>query len=170
MINNEIKISNDDLFFNLPDIFRKELITNNRKKIQLAASHMIKKIECGEFIEAECPVTHRFSKGIYLREIFMPKGTRIIGKIHASEHFNVILTGEVTVITAEGVERIKAPHTFISKAGVQKIVVIHEDCKWQTLHVTDETDLEKIEEEVIAKDYDQLIVDDLLNEIKEITT
>ena len=94
----------------------------------------------------------------------MPKGTPIIGKIHATEHFNILLTGRVTVLTAEGVEEITAPHTFISKAGVQKVVYIHEDCIWQTVHVTDKTDLEEIEKEVICEDYDHLLIDGLLSQ------
>lgn len=140
------------------------MIADNRKVIGDTAKLLLEKIESGELESAECPVTHRFTNGIYLREIFMPKGTRIIGKIHATEHFNVLLTGKVTVITAEGSEYIEAPYTFISKAGVQKVVVIHEDCQWQTLHVTDKTDLEEIEKEVIVEDYDQLLIDGLLSQ------
>lgn len=154
--------------FAVSELYRKEAITNNRKIIQETAEDLKSMILSGELVEADCPVTHRFSDGIYLREILMPKGTRIIGKIHATEHFNVLLTGKVTVITAEGSEYIEAPYTFISKAGVQKVVVIHEDCQWQTLHVTDKTDLEEIEKDVIVEGYDQLIVDGLLNKSKRI--
>ncbi len=141
-------------------------IKSNRDVIQNAAKAMIEKIESGEMVEQECPVIHRFSPGLYLREILMPKGTRIIGKIHATEHFNVVLTGSCTVITAEGREEITAPHTFISKAGVQKVVIVHEDCQWQTLHVTDKTDLDEIEKDVIVEDYDQLLIDGLLSQLK----
>lgn len=140
-------------------------ISENRKCISDMADLLIEKISNGELISQDCPVKHRFTPGCYLREIFMPKGTRIIGKIHATEHFNIVLTGRVTVITAEGQEEIKAPHTFISKAGVQKIVIIHEDCTWQTVHVTNETNLDKIEKEVIVEDYDQLIADSLLTKV-----
>lgn len=143
-----------------------ESINYNRGVIQGAAEMLKDKISKGELVEQECPVTHRFSPGLYLREILMPKGTRIIGKIHSTEHFNVVLTGKCTVITAEGIEEIEAPHTFISKAGVQKVVVVHEDCQWQTLHVTDKTDIDEIEKEVIVEDYDQLLVDGLLNAVK----
>lgn len=143
-------------------------IKKNRGIIGDAAQALIAGIESGDLQEQECPVTHRFTDGIYLREIFMPKGTRIIGKIHATEHFNVVLTGNCTVITAEGIEEIKAPYTFVSKAGVQKVVVVHEDCQWQTLHVTDKTDLEEIEKEVIVEDYDSLINDGLLDNIKRL--
>ena len=138
-------------------------ITHNRQVIQSTAKNMMDMISSGDLVEAECPVTHRFSDGIYLREILMPKGTRIIGKIHSTEHFNVILTGSVTIITAEETIEAKAPYTFISRAGVQKVVIIHEACQWQTLHVTNKTDLEEIEKDVIVDSYDELLVDELLN-------
>jgi len=139
-------------------------ITNNRDDIGDLAIAMRDKIESGELVEQECPVTHRFAPGCYLREILMPAGTRIVGKIHATEHFNILLTGFVTVITAEGSEDIKAPHTFISKAGVQKVVVVHEDCRWQTVHVTNSTDLNEIEKEVIVENYNDLLTDDLITQ------
>lgn len=139
-------------------------ITKNRNTILGMADLLLEKIECGELMAQDCPVTHRFTPGCYLREILMPKGTRIIGKIHATEHFNILLTGRVTVLTAEGVEEITAPYTFVSKAGVQKVVYIHEDCIWQTVHVTDKTDLEEIEKEVICEDYDHLLIDGLLSQ------
>jgi len=139
-------------------------ITKNRNTILGMADLLLAKIAAGELLAQDCPVTHRFTPGCYLREILMPKGTRIIGKIHATEHFNILLTGRVTVLTAEGVEEITAPHTFISKAGVQKVVYIHEDCIWQTVHVTDKTDLEEIEKEVICEDYDHLLIDGLLSQ------
>ncbi len=96
----------------------------------------------------------------------MPKGTRIIGKIHATEHFNVVLTGRCTVITVEGIMEIEAPYTFTSKAGIQKVVIVHDDCQWQTLHVTNKTEIDEIEKEVIAEDYDQLQVDDIMGTVK----
>ena len=141
-------------------------ISKARDLIHSTAMKMKEMISNGDIAEAECPVTHRFSKGIYLREIFMPAGTRIIGKIHATEHFNVLLTGRVTVLTPEGKEEITAPYTFVSKAGVQKVVSVHEDCIWQTLHVTDKTSIDEIESEVIAKDYDSLKTDGLLKTLE----
>jgi hypothetical protein len=157
---------NTELVYDYHEKVKIEAIKSNRDIIQGAAKGLIEGIKSGDILEQECPVTHRFSDGIYLREILMPKGTHIVGKIHATEHFNVVLTGKCTVITAEGITEITAPYTFISKAGVQKVVVVHEDCQWQTLHVTDKTNLDEIEKEVIVEDYDQLLVDGLLDNIK----
>ena len=41
----------------------------------------------------DLPVTHRFTPGLYSREIFMPKGTFVTSKIHKTEHPLVILSG-----------------------------------------------------------------------------
>lgn len=138
-------------------------IKDRRDKIQLLAKEMQK------LPQVECPVIHRFSPGCYLREIFMPKDTYVIGKIHATEHFNIILKGKVTVITAEGQEVFEAPHTFVSEAGVQKVVYMHEDCIWQTVHVTDKTDIDEIEKDVIVESYDQLLIDGLIEKAKRLS-
>lgn len=113
----------------------------------------------------EAPVVHRFSPGLYLRQITMPKGSLVVGKIHATEHFNIIMSGRVTVATAEGVEHYKAGDIFVSKAGIQKAVYNHEECVWLTTHVTDETDLNLIEKEVIAESYETLKNDGLLQSL-----
>jgi len=116
----------------------------------------------GDFEQEECPVKHHFAPGVYIREIFMPKGACVIGKIHATEHFNIILKGRVSVICGDKTETFEAPYTFVSEAGIQKIVYMHEDCIWQTVHITDKTDLEEIEADVIALNYDDL--DNRLNQ------
>lgn len=118
--------------------------------------------------QTECPVIHRFAPGCYLREILMPRDTYVIGKIHSTEHFNIISQGKVTVITAEGQETYEAPCTFVSKGGVQKVVYMHTDCIWSTVHVTDKTDLKEIEQDVIVESYDQLEIDGLLEQAKRL--
>ena len=111
--------------------------------------------------QLDAPVTHHFSKGVYAREIFMPKGMLIVGKIHKTRHLNIISQGKCTVITPVRKLEIEAPHTFESFEGEQKVVLMHEDTVWTTIHLTDETDLDKIEAECISPDYD----DDLINKL-----
>lgn len=123
--------------------------------------------EVGNLPPVDCPVTHRFAPGVYLREIFMPKGTIVVGKIHKTEHFNVLVSGRCTVFTVEGMSHHEAPDTFISAAGIQKVVVMHDDCQWQTIHVTDKTDIDEIEKEVIAEDYDQVDIEALTKKVLE---
>lgn len=105
-----------------------------------------------------CPLKHSFAPGVYVREIFIPKGTVLTGKIHRHEHPNFLMKGEVIVVTEfGGREHLKAPMSMISKAGTKRAVYAIEDTVWITVHLTNETDLKKIEDEIIAPTYDALI-------------
>ena len=103
------------------------------------------------------PIKHTFTDGAYVREMSIPAGHLIVGKIHRHEHLNFISKGRVTVITEEGgVEELTAPVTLISPAGVKRLLFTHEDTVWTVVHVTNERDLDKIEETVIAKTYTEM--------------
>lgn len=102
--------------------------------------------------QVEIPPVHHFSKGIYAREILIPAGTLLTGKIHKTEHLNIISKGLIAVWTeAEGVKRIKAPFSFVAKPGTRRVGYALEDTVWTTIHGTDETDLAKLEETLIEK-------------------
>lgn len=106
------------------------------------------------------PLNHHFSKDVYAREMFIPAGCLVVGKIHKHENLNIMSKGDITVISIDGVKRIKAPATFVSSPGVKRIGFAHEDTIWTTIHGTPERDLEKIEEQFIAKDYSEVIEGD----------
>lgn len=101
--------------------------------------------------QVEMPLTHRFAPGVYFREIFMPAGTFVIGHEHKTEHFNVVLSGRALVLIEGKTEEIKAPCVFLSGAGVRKVLLIEEDMRWVTIHATHETDITKLELELIIK-------------------
>lgn len=106
--------------------------------------------------QREIELKHYFSKGIYAREIKIPADTIIVGKIHKHENLNILSQGEITVISIDGAKRMKAPCTIVSSPGVKRIAYTHTETVWTTIHGTEETDLEKIEELFIAKDYEEV--------------
>jgi len=101
--------------------------------------------------QVELEVKHHFAYGTYTRELFIPKGIMLTGKIHKYSQFNILIKGEMSVLIDDHVMRIKAPFYVVSKAGTKRIAIAHEDCIWLTIHGTHETDLEKIEEYFIAQ-------------------
>jgi quercetin dioxygenase-like cupin family protein len=107
-----------------------------------------------EHPQVECPVTHNFAPEIYVREIFMPAGTVVIGHKHLTEHFNVILKGKCRVMIGDELKELTAPCTFVSGAGSQKVVNVLEDCIWQTVHSNpdNETDVDTLENRYVTKD------------------
>ena len=100
--------------------------------------------------QTDCPVEHHFSPGLYLREIFMPAGTVVVGRVHKTEHFNILVKGACYIVHDDGSrEELRAPRVFVSKPGVQKVLYIIEDMIWMTTHVTDETDVALIEPTIV---------------------
>jgi len=114
----------------------------------------------------DCTLKHYFTPkdatygcSTYAREMFIPKGTLIIGKIHRHQHLNFISQGKVTVFTEFGRKHLTAPCTFVSEVGLKRAVLAEEDTLWTTVHLTafdSEADLAKIEDEVIAPTYADL--------------
>ena len=101
--------------------------------------------------QIELHVEHHFSAGVYARELFIPKGTTLTGKIHKHENMNVMLKGDMSVLTEDGVKRVRAGFMCVSPPGTKRVAYAHEDSVWLTIHGTEETDLEKIEHKFIAQ-------------------
>jgi hypothetical protein len=101
------------------------------------------------------PLKHSFGDGIYMREIWIPAGVLLTGKIHRHDHPNVLVTGEVMVVTEHaGLERLAAPVAMISKAGTKRALFTITDTHWITFHnVGNERDLDRIEAMLIAPTY-----------------
>jgi quercetin dioxygenase-like cupin family protein len=104
-----------------------------------------------------CPLTHTFADGVYVREIFIPKGTVLTGHIHKYAHPNFLMRGEVIVVTEHGGrEHLKAPLSMISPPGTKRAVWALEDTVWITVHVTAERDPARIVELMTVPDYASL--------------
>ena len=99
------------------------------------------------------PVKHSFADGCYIREIFNPAGELLVTAIHKKEHAFFLMQGEMSILTEDGIKHLKAPHHGITKPGTKRIIYTHSDCVFVTVHATNETDVAKIEEQVIAKDF-----------------
>lgn len=98
-------------------------------------------------------VVHHFAAGLYARELRIPKGTVLTGKIHRLENFNVVSKGDISVLTQEGIRRVCAGTHMVSPPGTKRVGYAHEDTVWTTFHVTDEKDVEVIESIFIAPDF-----------------
>jgi hypothetical protein len=117
--------------------------------------------------QVDIPLRHTFAQGVYAREMTAPAGVVLTGRIHKTEHLNIISKGEVSVLTENGIERFKAPYTFVSKPGTKRILYAHEELVWTTIHVTNETDLAKLEAELVASSFEELETERVTLRLKE---
>lgn len=106
----------------------------------------------GKDTEKVCPVRHSFGEGCYIREWNSPANTLTVSKVHKIAHPFFVLKGKVSVLTEDGIETITAPHYGITQPGTKRLLWTHEETQWVTVHVTNETDLDAIERDVIAED------------------
>lgn len=107
--------------------------------------------EMRKFDPIDLPVLHHFSDGVYARELFIPKGTLLTGKIHKFRQLNIMTRGVMDVLVDDQIKRVTAPFVVVSPAGTKRVAYAHEDTVWITIHGTEETDLEKIEQHFIAE-------------------
>lgn len=133
-----------------------ELQTLDKNEIQQLIADAEKSMVESEH-GVEIPHVDHFSKSVYAREITIPKGTFLIGKIHKFQNLNILSKGKLSIISIDGCQTVEAPHTVVSSPGVKRFAFAHEDSVWTTIHGTDETDVDKIEEQFIAKNYDEVI-------------
>lgn len=78
-----------------------------------------------------------FCSGVYMRQIFLPAGTLLTGKIHRLPCLNVLLQGEIEVVTESGYKLLVAPVVFESPAGTKRAARVISDTIWLTVHAHD---------------------------------
>lgn len=101
---------------------------------------------------AEMPLEHRFTPGLYTRQILHPAGVLSATKIHKTEHQFIVSQGRALVSTGDGQwHEIQAPYHGITKPGTRRVIYALEDMVLTTMHPTSKTDLGEIEEDLIYK-------------------
>jgi hypothetical protein len=136
------------------DIARKAIGNPTQKRITALQGYF------KELPQVDCPLTHEFKGGFYMRTIHVPSGTVVISKIFKQDFPFYISKGAVSVWVEDGgVKHLQAPFWGHTVAGSRRIIVHHTDVDWTTIHwVGDLRDLDQIEKQVIySPDNDKVI-------------
>lgn len=128
----------------------------SRDKIMQLEKRMIEDPESFGAKPISLDVRHHFAPGIYARELYIPAGTLLTGKIHKTEHLNILVMGRIEISNLGESKEMVAPLTFVSPPGTKRAGYAHEDCIWITIHATDETDLDKLEKDIVTTSFDQI--------------
>ena len=100
--------------------------------------------------QADLKVVDRFTTGMYIRELHVPAGTMVTTMTHKTQHPFVISQGKIKVTSDnEGSIILEAPHTGITEPNTRRAAQALTDTIWTTFHVTNETDIAKIAEEIL---------------------
>lgn len=107
-------------------------------------------------VDMEQHTKHHFADGVYLRELFIPAGVVVTGKIHRTQHLTIVCSGTVRITTEDGVKEITGPATFVSEPGIKKAAYAVTDAVVMNVHPAENQDLEEIEQKCIAPSLEAL--------------
>lgn len=100
----------------------------------------------------DLPLQHWFPKGMYARQIFLPKGSPLVSHVHKSEHLSVLMQGDITITSENGsTKRIQAPQVFVTYPGTKRAVYAHEDTLFMTVHICEARTVEEAENELVVQ-------------------
>jgi hypothetical protein len=108
------------------------------EKIEALESFML---ECEQ---VEIPVSDSVTNGMYTREIIIPKGTLLTGRVHKYPYVDIMLSGDITVAIPGGVKRLVGANVCDGIPGRKRAGYAHEDTRWVTVHRTDRIELEEM--------------------------
>ena len=80
-----------------------------------------------EQLDVDAHTAHHFCKGLYARELRIPAGYVVVGKMHASENFFLIVSGDVSISTRDGIRRVQGPLLAVTKPGDKRVAFAHTD-------------------------------------------
>jgi len=140
------------------------------KEKEMSINKLMEQAECiiATGTPVEMPLTHRFTDGMYIREIFMPAGTILTSKIHKTNHPFVVSKGKCIVYDGNKLETITAPHTGITEPNTRRLLYIEEDTIWTTFHVTKKTNVDEIEKDIIQEHNNEMLDKELFTKFNKI--
>jgi len=124
-----------------------------------------------EMIDRVNPLKHTWTDGIVLREITNPIDHLLITRIHRREAPFFLMKGDMSIVTEDGIKRIKAPHYGITLAGTKRIIYTHEECVFITIHATNVKTVKELEDEFFTDDFEEITnteKDNFIKMLKEV--
>lgn len=115
--------------------------------------------------QQEMPLDHLFTPGMYVRQIFMPRGTLLTTRIHLTEHPFAVMSGAIAILSGDRKPMmLQAPFIGVTHPGTRRVIYCAEDCIFATFHATVETDPDKLVDLLTFDPIDLGHLDDLAPE------
>ena len=115
--------------------------------------------------QVDCPVQHYQIPGVYARSMFIPAGTVLTGKIHNFESIAILAKGTIRITNGTDSYVISEGHIMVDQPGVKRLGYTETDVVFITVHRTDNTEIEAIEDELVSATFEEYEQQQLLGEI-----
>lgn len=105
---------------------------------------------------AEVDIRHHFIPGGYVREMIIPQGILVVGRIIYKDTISAISQGKLLVyLGPNDTEILDGPKTFVATPGAQRAALALTEVRWVTFMVTDEKDPDVIFDTMTSEDPQQ---------------
>lgn len=103
--------------------------------------------------QVDCPVTHEFAEGLYIRTVTMPVGILAIGHSHKIPCWNEMTNGCIIIPEGKEIKMIRAPLSYVGSVGDRKIGFILDTVVWKNIwpNPDNERDIDVLEERYLDK-------------------
>lgn len=129
-----------------------------KQGMDYAVRQIVDMLQSGVADPVEFPITHRFTPGLYIREMKASAGSILAGRTHKFEHPFILSKGKLTVFSETGgLQELTAPFIGITKPGTARLAYFHEDTVWTTFHPTELTDIDEIEAYIMEPFWNPLL-------------
>lgn len=91
--------------------------------------------------QLDLPVTESLKDGLYTRQLFIPTGTILTGRVWLDDYVDIMISGEIIVATAAGVLTLSGYNILDGKAGRKRAGYAVKDTLWLTVHKTQATEV-----------------------------
>lgn len=105
----------------------------------LLANRLNDTVECLEpymlqHPQVDIPATETFANGVYTRQILIPKGTLLTGRVWLNDYIDIMVYGHILVATPDGTRELEGFNKLDGQGGRKRIGYALEDTLWITLH------------------------------------
>jgi hypothetical protein len=84
--------------------------------------------------QVEIRTTERIIGSMYVREIFIPKGTIITGRVYKRAYVDIMLSGDINISDSNGAYRLTGYNMLEGPSGRKRAGHANEDTVWTTVH------------------------------------
>lgn len=114
--------------------------------------------------KTECPVTHHFEDGQYVREMLIPAGTWFIGRPHKLGHLCKLISGDLKIVTERGTVEKHVGDELVSVPGYMMVLYALTDVVGRTYHPnpSNSTDTDALEAEIFES------LQDILDHVEQL--
>jgi quercetin dioxygenase-like cupin family protein len=106
--------------------------------------------------QAHMPLRHFFAKGLYARELTIPKGCVLTGAIHKTQHISIVLKGHIAVSSEFGKAEHFAGDVLVTEVGTKRAIFAFEDSVFMTVHPTEATTVAQAEADLVTNDFQEI--------------